>query len=134
MKVIVKLAFLFVAFAAAHVAQAQNSYVEISGGQAQLKKFCDGVVGPCDDNGTAFKVFIGHNFTTNVGGEIGYVNSVRSMGPITRLDSLLRRKQGLRRSEGPLSEIFLLTRSVYLAKQGRITRILRWMRLLWEFL
>jgi len=74
MKVIVKLAFLFVAFAAAHVAQAQNSYVEISGGQAQLKKFCDGVVGPCDDNGTAFKVFIGHNFTTNVGGEIGYVN------------------------------------------------------------
>jgi len=33
MKVIVKLAFLIVAFAAAHAAQAQNSYVEISGGK-----------------------------------------------------------------------------------------------------
>jgi OmpA-OmpF porin, OOP family len=74
MKTIAKCAFLTVAFAVAQLAQAQNSYVELSGGQAQVKKFCDGVVGTCDDNGTGFKVFIGHNFTANVGGEIGYVN------------------------------------------------------------
>lgn len=73
-KTIAKLALLTVAFAAAHVAQAQNTYVGISGGQAQVKKACDGVAGPCDDNGTAFKVFVGRDFTTNVGAEIGYVN------------------------------------------------------------
>ena len=56
------------------VAKAQDTYVAISAGQAQVRKFCDGVVGSCDDKGTAFKLFVGHNFTTNVGAEIGYVD------------------------------------------------------------
>jgi OmpA-OmpF porin, OOP family len=62
------------ALIAGQSALGQDNYVALSVGQAQLKKFCDGVVGSCDDKGTAFKAFVGHNFTANVGAEIGYID------------------------------------------------------------
>jgi OmpA-OmpF porin, OOP family len=74
MKTFAKSLLLVSMLTAGHAVQAEDSYVAISGGQAQVKKFCEGVVGSCDDKGTAFKVFVGHNFTTNVSAEIGYVD------------------------------------------------------------
>lgn len=67
------------------VAQAQDTYVSVSVGQAQVKGFCDGIAGSCDDMGTAFKAFVGHNFTSNIGGEIGYVD----FGKVTATDTSL---------------------------------------------
>ena len=74
MKTIAKFVFLGLALSAVNMVQAQDTYVTISAGQTQVKKFCDGVVGSCDDKGTGFKAFVGHNFTSNVGVEFGYVD------------------------------------------------------------
>ena len=59
---------------ASQMAQAQDTYVAISGGQTEIRKFCDGIMGSCDNKGTGFKAFIGHNFTPYVGAEFGYVD------------------------------------------------------------
>ena len=74
MKTVAQLVSILMALAAAHLAQAQDNYVAISVGQTQVKKFCDGVVGSCDDKGTGFKAFVGHNFTANIGAEVGYID------------------------------------------------------------
>jgi OOP family OmpA-OmpF porin len=56
------------------VAQAQDTYVALSVGQAQVRNACEGFPGSCDDKATGFKAFVGYNFSPNIGAEIGYVD------------------------------------------------------------
>jgi len=85
MKALMKLILLGLVAFAVHAVQAQDTYVVLSAGEAQLKKWCDGVGGSCDDKGTGYKVLVGRNFTPNVGAELGYVD----FGKFTATDNSL---------------------------------------------
>ncbi len=66
------------------IAQAQVSYLGANVGRAEQKARVDGF-GSFKDNDASFKLYGGHEFTPNLGVELGYVNfgeADKSFGPV----------------------------------------------------